>query len=139
MKYKHLYYLERKFSNYLFGNSTGPPYLPLIGSALFVPRKLVHLTMAGKWLQKYGPVVGLVFASRKIIAICGAREVLEVLQREEFQARPTGLFSKERSFGKRLGKCFFICIILTRIFFIETYRRKFVHVRRYGSILISSL
>jgi hypothetical protein len=60
--------------------------------------------MAGKWLQKYGPIVGLVFGSRRTIAICGAREVLEVLQREEFQARPTSSFFKDRSFGKRLGK-----------------------------------
>jgi hypothetical protein len=60
--------------------------------------------MAGEWLQKYGPVVGLVFGSRRTIAICGAREVLEVLQREEFQARPISNFFTERSFGKRLGK-----------------------------------
>jgi hypothetical protein len=65
----------------------------------------MHLTMAGKWIQKYGPVVGVVFGSRaSIVAICGGREVLEVLQREEFQARPFGTFITERSFGKRLGK-----------------------------------
>lgn len=84
----------------------GPLHFPVIGPAFSVPRKLVHITLAGEWLQKYGPVVGLAFGSRKIIAICGAREVLEVLQREEFQARPTSMFFKERSFGKRLGVFF---------------------------------
>jgi hypothetical protein len=51
-------------------------------------------------------VVGLVFGSRDVVTICGGREVLEVLQREEFQARPFVTFFKERSFGKRLGKWF---------------------------------
>jgi hypothetical protein len=60
--------------------------------------------MAEKWLQKYGPVVGLLFGSRRVIAICGPHQVLEVLKREEFQARPTSEFFKERSFGKLLGK-----------------------------------
>jgi hypothetical protein len=95
-------YKEKNSNN--LDNPTGPLHFPIIGSALFMPRKLIHITMAGKWLQKYGPVVGLVFGSRNTIAVCGAREVLEVLQREEFQARPISAFFKERSFGKRLGK-----------------------------------
>jgi hypothetical protein len=60
--------------------------------------------MAGDWRRKYGPVVGLLFPSRIIIAICGPDEVLQVLQREEFQARPRTQFFKHRSFGKILGK-----------------------------------
>lgn len=95
-------YKEKNSNN--LDNPTGPLHFPVVGSALFKPRKLVHITMAGEWLQKYGPVVGLVYGSSRIIAICGAREVFEVLQREEFQARPNNAFVKERSFGKRLGK-----------------------------------
>jgi hypothetical protein len=60
--------------------------------------------MAGKWLEKYGPLVGLMLGTRSTVAVCGAREVIEVLQTEEFQARPHGSFFKDRSFGKRLGK-----------------------------------
>jgi hypothetical protein len=60
--------------------------------------------MAGKWLEKYGPVVGLMFGSKKAVAVSGAKGVLEVLRREEFQGRPESSRVKDISFNKRLGK-----------------------------------
>jgi hypothetical protein len=69
--------------------------------------------MAGEWRQKYGPVVGFITATQNIVAICGPHEVLEVLHREEFQARPIHKFFYDRSFGKRLGNGTFALFILT--------------------------
>jgi hypothetical protein len=66
--------------------------------------KNIHLTMSGSWLEKYGPVVGLVLGSIPVIAVGGPREVLEVLRRDEFQGRPDGPEVRERSFNKRLGE-----------------------------------
>jgi hypothetical protein len=60
--------------------------------------------MAGSWLQKYGPVVGLMFGSRKVIAVSGSKAVLEALLRDEFQGRTESFRLKETSFNKRLGK-----------------------------------
>jgi hypothetical protein len=60
--------------------------------------------MAGKWFHKYGPVVGLMFGSRKALAVSGARAVLEVLRRDEFQGRGQTSGIKNISFNKRLGK-----------------------------------
>jgi hypothetical protein len=69
--------------------------------------------MAGEWRQKYGPVVGFLTAVRNVVAVCGPHEVLEVLHREEFQARPISKFFYDRSFGKRLGNGTFALFILT--------------------------
>jgi hypothetical protein len=60
--------------------------------------------MAGKWMEKYGPVVGLLLGPRKAVAVSGARTVFEVLRREEFQGRTESSKLKEASFNKRLGK-----------------------------------
>jgi Cytochrome P450. len=62
--------------------------------------------MAGPWLEKYGPIVGLLLGSIPMIAVSGPREVLEVLCRNEFQGRPDGAEVRERSFNKRLGEFF---------------------------------
>jgi hypothetical protein len=74
----------------------------------------MHIPMAGEWRQKYGPVVGFpVAGNRLIVAVCGPHEVLEVLHREEFQARVIHRFFTDRSFGKRLGNETFALFILT--------------------------
>jgi len=73
----------------------------------------MHIPLAREWRQKYGPVVGFLTASRKVVAVCGPQEVLEVLHREEFQARLTNKFFSDRSFGKRLGNGTFSLFILT--------------------------
>jgi len=59
--------------------------------------------MAVEWRQKYGPVVGFLTAAQNIVAVSGPHEILEVLHREEFQARAIHNFFSDRSFGKRLG------------------------------------
>ena len=82
----------------------GPPCFPLVGSVLFLPRKYPYLIMAGNWLEKYGPVVGLLFGSKKAVAVSSAKAVLEVLRREEFQGRTESSRLKDMSFNKRLGK-----------------------------------
>jgi len=81
----------------------GPPCFPIVGSVLFLPRKYPYLIMAGNWLEKYGPVVGLLFGSRKAVAVSGANAVLEVLHRKEFQGRTDSSRLKDMSFNKRLG------------------------------------
>jgi hypothetical protein len=73
----------------------------------------MHFAMAREWRQKYGPVVGFLTASRNVVAVCGPHEVLEVLHREEFQARTVNKFFYDRSFGKRLGNGTFPLFILT--------------------------
>jgi hypothetical protein len=60
--------------------------------------------MCGNWLEKYGPVVGLLLGSAPVIAVSGPREVLEVLRRDEFQGRPDSSDVRERSFNKRFGE-----------------------------------
>jgi hypothetical protein len=60
--------------------------------------------MAGSWLEKYGPVVGLIMGSAPVIAVSGPQEVMEVLSREEFQGRPDDEHIRERNFNKRLGE-----------------------------------
>ena len=60
--------------------------------------------MAGNWLEKYGPVVGLLFGTKKAVAVSGANAVLEVLHRVEFQGRTERFRLKDMSFKKRLGK-----------------------------------
>jgi len=82
----------------------GPPCFPLVGSVLFLPRKYPYIIMAGNWLEKYGPVVGLLFGSKKAVAVSGANAVLEVLRREEFQGRIESSRLKDMSFNQRLGK-----------------------------------
>lgn len=104
----------------------GPPSLPLLGSVLFIPKKLLHLTLAD-WLRKYGPVVGLFFGSKPAVAICGPREVLEVLRREEFQSRPNATIFTDRSFGKKLG-----VIFSDGQFWVEQRRFTLRHLRDFG-------
>jgi hypothetical protein len=82
----------------------GPPCLPVIGSMPFVPSKHVQFTMQNKWLKEYGPVVGLMYGTQPAIAVIGAKAVLEVLRREEFQGRLDGFNERDRAHNKRLGK-----------------------------------
>ncbi|XP_069696214.1 methyl farnesoate epoxidase-like [Periplaneta americana] len=105
----------------------GPPFLPLLGSALFVPMKMLHVTMADEWRRKYGPVVGLFLGPKLAIAVCGPNEILEVLRREEFQARPDGVFFKDRSFGKKLG-----LIMSDGPYWVEQRRFTLRHLRNFG-------
>lgn len=60
--------------------------------------------MVKKWINDYGPVVGLMFGSHPAVAVIGAKQVMEVLRRDEFQGRPYTFNAKHRSFNKRLGK-----------------------------------
>jgi hypothetical protein len=60
--------------------------------------------MSGKWLQTYGPVVGLMFGSRKALAVIGPQSVLEVLHRDEFQGRPLVSSVTASIFNRRLGE-----------------------------------
>jgi hypothetical protein len=60
--------------------------------------------MSGKWLEAYGPVVGLMFGWKKALAVSGPRSVLEVLHRDEFQGRPFSSRLMGRLLNRRLGK-----------------------------------
>jgi hypothetical protein len=60
--------------------------------------------MAGQWMERYGPVVGLLFGSKKAVAVSGGKAVLEVLRRGEFQGRSQTARVKDISFNKCLGK-----------------------------------
>ncbi|XP_021919682.1 methyl farnesoate epoxidase-like isoform X2 [Zootermopsis nevadensis] len=97
---------------YLWTNTTpknfppGPPCLPVLGSIPFLPRKYLHCVMAGSWMDKYGPVVGLMFGTKKALGVSGAKAVLEVLRRDEFQGRVDNSRTRDISFNKRLGIIF---------------------------------
>lgn len=105
----------------------GPPYVPILGSSLYLLRKHIHIPMAGEWRQKYGPVVGFLTANKHIVVVCGPHEVLEVLHRDEFQARPMAKFFYDRSFGKRLGVFF-----SDGPFWVEQRRFTLRHLRDFG-------
>jgi hypothetical protein len=60
--------------------------------------------MSGKWAETYGPVVGLMFGSRRALAVSGPKSVLEVLHRDEFQGRTLNSRMQARLFNKPLGK-----------------------------------
>ncbi|XP_069696212.1 methyl farnesoate epoxidase-like [Periplaneta americana] len=105
----------------------GPPYLPVLGSVLFIPTKLLHLTMAGEWRRKYGPLVGLFLGSKPAVAVCGPNEVLEVLRREEFQARPDDILFRDRIFGKKFGLVF-----SDGPYWVEQRRFTLRHLRDFG-------
>jgi hypothetical protein len=73
------------------------------------------MTMAGSWMEKYGPIVGLMMGSTPVIAVGGPREVLEVLRRDEFQGRPDDQHTRDRNFNKRLGELYLqtqLCLLL---------------------------
>ncbi|XP_069672288.1 methyl farnesoate epoxidase-like [Periplaneta americana] len=84
----------------------GPPYYPIVGSAPNFPIKFLHLHMAEKWLSQYGPLVGLMLGAKKCVAVCGPKEVLEVLRREEFQGRHQNVLIRDRAFDKKIGILF---------------------------------
>jgi len=82
--------------------------------------KNVHLTLSGSWLEKYGPIVGLMLGSIPIIAVSGPHEVLEVLRRNEFEGRPDGPEVRERSLNKRLGEfVWYVVQPLTLLCYLE--------------------
>lgn len=83
---------------------SGPPYIPILGSLPFIPRKHIHLTISGSWLESYGPIVGLMLGSKPVIAVGGPREVIEVLRRDEFLGREEDDNVPDRNFHKRLGE-----------------------------------
>lgn len=117
------YWLTMRPKNY----PPGPPYVPVLGSSLSLIRKHLHIPMAVEWRQKYGPVVGFLTAAQNIVAVSGPHEILEVLHREEFQARVLHKFIYDRSFGKRLGVFF-----SDGPFWIEQRRFTLKHLRDFG-------
>ena len=122
--YLTIQWLVHRAKNY----PPGPPSIPFLGNIVFIPSKNIHFTLAGKWRQKYGPLVGLtVGSSLRAVAVCGPREVLEILKREEFQGRPKGEFFKERSFNKYLGVFF-----SDGPFWLEQRRFTLRHLRDFG-------
>ncbi|XP_034236789.1 methyl farnesoate epoxidase-like [Thrips palmi] len=93
---------QRRLKNF----PPGPPRLPLLGSLPFIPGSLIHLHAEEHWRRRYGPVVGLTTgSSQTLIVVCGAEEVLSILNQEHSQMRPAGTV-KLRSFGKSLGLMF---------------------------------
>lgn len=96
------YWMNMKPKNF----PPGPPCIPVLGSFPFLPRKHIHLTMSGSWMEKYGPIVGLIVGSAPVVAVAGPHEVKEVLRRDEFQGRQDDDHIRERNFNKRLGVIF---------------------------------
>jgi hypothetical protein len=61
--------------------------------------------MSGSWLEKYGPVVGLMLGSKPHICVSGVREVMEALHKDELQGRPENFFdTSQRKSDRRLGE-----------------------------------
>jgi hypothetical protein len=65
----------------------------------------IHLTMSGSWLQKYGPVVGVMVGSIPHIIVSGVRWLREALHRDVLQGRSYHLADpSQREFQRRLGE-----------------------------------
>jgi hypothetical protein len=67
--------------------------------------------MSGNWMEKYGPIVGLIVGSAPVVAVAGPHEVMEVLRRDEFQGRQDDDHIRERNFNKRLGEFILRCVV----------------------------
>lgn len=67
---------------------SGPPCIPLFGSAPFITVNNFHFYME-RVKPKYGPVIGIKIGPTNVVGITGAAEAKEVLKRPEFQGRPT--------------------------------------------------
>ncbi|XP_046999526.1 methyl farnesoate epoxidase-like [Schistocerca americana] len=83
----------------------GPPWFPVVGSALSVPQARPDLKME-EWRETYGPVVGLMLGSQLGVAVCRPDAVFEALKNDDLQGRPDNKFFRERTFNKRLGVFF---------------------------------
>uniref|UniRef100_A0A1B6FWU3 Cytochrome P450 n=1 Tax=Cuerna arida TaxID=1464854 RepID=A0A1B6FWU3_9HEMI len=80
----------------------GPTPLPIIGNIHQMPRG--HFWIAvDKWSKKYGPIIGLSAFNSLIVAITEIDHIVAALRKEEFQARPDSVVTRERMFGKVLG------------------------------------
>ncbi|KAJ9577737.1 hypothetical protein L9F63_005730 [Diploptera punctata] len=104
----------------------GPPCLPIIGSFPFVPSTYLHFHME-KWAKRYGPVVGLMLGKQPVIIVCKPKQVLEVLQRDEFQARPENANFRLDTFNRKLGVFF-----SDGAFWVEQRRFTLRHLRDFG-------
>ena len=90
------------------GIESGPPWVPVLGSALHVHRlrkQTGYLYRATAELAKcYGPVVGLRIGKDRQVVLCGYEAIRDMLSRDEFDGRPQGIFYETRTWGKRRGE-----------------------------------
>lgn len=88
--------------------STGPKWLPVLGSALTVAslrKQTGYLYRATICLaENYGPIVGLKVGKDRQVVCCGYNAIKEMLTKEEFDGRPQGPFYETRTWGTRRGK-----------------------------------
>jgi hypothetical protein len=87
----------------------GPPWIPVLGSALYVHRlrkQTGYLYRATAELARcYGPVVGLRVGKDRQVVLCGYEAIKDMLSRDDFDGRPQGPFYETRTWGKRRGEC----------------------------------
>ncbi|XP_067003245.1 probable cytochrome P450 303a1 [Anabrus simplex] len=110
----------------------GPPWLPVLGSALEIVRmrkKTGFLAGATAELarQYNSSLVGLRVGKDLQVVLCSYEAVREVLNREEFDGRPKGIFYETRTWGVRRG------VLLTDETFWQEQRRFVLrHLRDLG-------
>ncbi|XP_046662956.1 farnesoate epoxidase-like [Homalodisca vitripennis] len=80
----------------------GPPPLPIIGNIHQMPRGHFWIGV-NKWSEDYGPIIGLSVLNFFIVVITGVDNIVAALRKEEFQARPDNVVTREKMFGKLLG------------------------------------
>ncbi|KAK6627540.1 hypothetical protein RUM44_010018 [Polyplax serrata] len=109
----------------------GPPWLPILGSAMTVQKlrkKTGYLYKACTLLaNQHGPVVGLKVGKDRQVVCCGYDAIKEMLTKDDFDGRPQGPFYETRTWGIRRG------LLLTDEEFWHE-QRKFVlrHLREFG-------
>ncbi|XP_063239979.1 methyl farnesoate epoxidase [Bacillus rossius redtenbacheri] len=109
----------------------GPAWLPIVGSALtlhLLRRSTGYLYKATAELaRQYGPVVGLKVGKDRIVVLHSHQAIRDMMSREEFDGRPTGLFYETRTWGVRRG------VLLTDEEFWQEQRRFVLrHLREFG-------
>lgn len=80
--------------------SAGPPWLPILGSAMTVQKlrkKTGYLYKACTLLaNQHGPVVGLKVGKDRQVVCCGYDAIKEMLTKDDFDGRPQGPFYETR-------------------------------------------
>uniref|UniRef100_A0A1Y1M0H9 Cytochrome P450 n=1 Tax=Photinus pyralis TaxID=7054 RepID=A0A1Y1M0H9_PHOPY len=88
----------------------GPAWFPILGCALKLRKLHVETGTLAEATQalatKYGPVVGARVGRERVVFICGAKAIHELLSRDELNGRPDNVATTSRTGGERRGMIF---------------------------------
>ncbi|KAG8240025.1 hypothetical protein J437_LFUL016411 [Ladona fulva] len=87
----------------------GPPWLPIAGCLPYIAWKCreknqtVNVTFTSLAKEYATQILGIKVGKDRLIVLCSYEAAREVLSREEFDGRPTGVFFDTRTWGIRRG------------------------------------